>query len=129
MPTPARIALAALLTAGPALAQPAATLNEPCEAKDPTTAEINSREGVRLAKEGRFGEAVALFRIATRLDPCAPEHPLLLARALARQLGLPYVDPLQARVDHSLLRRLPQPMISSSAVSPKPAARNSASGS
>ncbi len=85
MPTPARIALAALLTAGPALAQPAATLNEPCEAKDPTTAEINSREGVRLAKEGRFGEAVALFRIATRLDPCAPEHPLLLARALARQ--------------------------------------------
>ncbi len=85
MPTPAHLALAALLLAGPALAQPAATLNEPCEAKDPTTAEINSREGVRLAKDGRFGEAVALFRIATRLDPCAPEHPLLLARALARQ--------------------------------------------
>ncbi len=56
----------------------------PCEAKDPTTAEVNSREGVRLAKEGRYGEAAALFRIAVRLDDCAPDHQLLLARSLAR---------------------------------------------
>jgi tetratricopeptide (TPR) repeat protein len=56
----------------------------PCEAKDPTTAEVNSREGVRLAKEGRYGEAAALFRIAVRLDDCAPDHQLLLARSLSR---------------------------------------------
>ncbi len=58
--------------------------DERCKALDPTTAEVNSREAVRLAKEGRFAEAVPLFRIAVRLDPCAPDHRLLLARALAR---------------------------------------------
>jgi tetratricopeptide (TPR) repeat protein len=57
---------------------------EACEARDSTTAEINGREGVRLAKAGQFEEAVALFRIAVRLDACAPEHKLLLARGLAR---------------------------------------------
>ncbi len=56
----------------------------PCEARDPTTAEVNSREAVRLAKEGRYEEAAALFRIAVRLDECAPDHQLLLARSLAR---------------------------------------------
>lgn len=55
-----------------------------CESKDPTTAEVNSREGVRLAKGGKYREAVPLFRMATRLDGCAPDHLLLLARALAR---------------------------------------------
>jgi len=72
--------LLTLLLSGPALAQEA----PPCDAKDPTTAEVNSREGVRLAKEGRFEEAAALFRIAVRLDGCAPDHQLLLARSLAR---------------------------------------------
>ena len=79
---------AALTLALPAIAQDSPSAELPagpaCEARDPTTAEINSREGVRLAKESRFGEAVALFRIATRLDPCAAEHELLLARGLAR---------------------------------------------
>jgi len=70
---------AALVGVSPAAAQPA-----DCEAPDPTTAEVNSREGVRVAKSGRFEDAIPLFRIAMRLDPCAPEHPLLLARALAR---------------------------------------------
>lgn len=55
-----------------------------CESADPTTAEINSREGVRLAKAGQFLEAVPLFRIAARLDACSPDYLLLLARALAR---------------------------------------------
>ena len=35
---------------------------------DPTTAEVNAREGVRLAKAGQFEQAVPLFRIAVRLD-------------------------------------------------------------
>ncbi|MEZ4463709.1 MAG: hypothetical protein R3F60_11625 [bacterium] len=56
----------------------------PCEAQDPTTAEVNAREGVRLAKKKQFVEAVPLFRIAVRLDGCSPEYPLLLARGLAR---------------------------------------------
>ena len=55
-----------------------------CASQDPTTAEVNSREGVRLAKAGSFEEAIALFRIAVRLDACAAGHQLLLARALAR---------------------------------------------
>lgn len=70
--------LLVLLWGAPVAAQ------EECEAKDPTTAEVNAREGVRLAKEGRFEEAVPLFRVAVRLDPCAPAHELLLARGLAR---------------------------------------------
>lgn len=78
------VALATLLamSASPAMAQEQPT--EPCEPKDRTTAEVNSREGVRLAKAGRYEEAAALFRIATRLDACASEYELLLARALAR---------------------------------------------
>lgn len=66
--------------AGPAAAQDA----DECEPKDPTTAEVNVREAVRLAKQKRFKEALPLFRIAVRLDECAPEHHLLLARGLAR---------------------------------------------
>ncbi|MCA9543962.1 MAG: hypothetical protein KC613_06210 [Myxococcales bacterium] len=71
--------LIAALTAGPALAHAAV-----CDPVDPTTAEVNAREGVRLAKAGKFAEAVPLFRIAVRLDACAPEHQLLLARGLFR---------------------------------------------
>ncbi|MCB9548621.1 MAG: hypothetical protein H6706_22680 [Myxococcales bacterium] len=56
----------------------------PCDAQDPTTAEVNAREGVRLAKKKQYAEAVPLFRIAVRLDGCSPEYPLLLARGLAR---------------------------------------------
>ncbi|MGK0358744.1 MAG: tetratricopeptide (TPR) repeat protein [Bradymonadia bacterium] len=55
-----------------------------CEPKDPTTAEVNVREAVRLAKQKRFADALPLFRMAVRLDGCAPEHYLLLARGLAR---------------------------------------------
>lgn len=55
-----------------------------CDPKDPTTAEVNVREAVRLAKQKRFADALPLFRIAVRLDDCAPEHHLLLARGLAR---------------------------------------------
>ena len=55
-----------------------------CVSPDRTTAEVNAREGVRLAKQGRFNEAAALLGIAVRLDPCAPDHHLLLARAQAR---------------------------------------------
>ena len=68
----------------PAAPDPPPPGPEICEARDSTTAEINGREGVRLAKAGQFEEAVALFRIAVRLDACAPEHKLLLARGLAR---------------------------------------------
>jgi tetratricopeptide (TPR) repeat protein len=55
-----------------------------CEPQDPTTAEVNVREAVRLAKQKRFADALPLFRVAVRLDGCAPEHHLLLARGLAR---------------------------------------------
>ena len=73
----------------PVKAPPAADvalLDEPeeCEPKDPTTAEVNVREAVRLAKQKRYGDALPLFRVAVRLDDCAPEHHLLLARGLAR---------------------------------------------
>ncbi|MCA9545282.1 MAG: Flp pilus assembly complex ATPase component TadA, partial [Myxococcales bacterium] len=57
-------------------------------------------------------------RIGERLVDMGVVADEAVARALARQLGLPYVDPLQARVDHSLLRRLPQPMISGRRVLP-----------
>lgn len=57
---------------------------EDCEAPDPTTAEVNSREGIRLAKAGQFEAAVALFKLARQLDPCSAEYPFLLARALVR---------------------------------------------
>lgn len=69
-----------------ALTAPTAWAQAPaeCEAKDPTTAEINAREGVRLAKAGKFAESVPLFRMAVRLDTCDPGHLLLLARGLAR---------------------------------------------
>lgn len=71
-----------------ALPEPVPTLPAesatPCESTDPTTAEVNGREGVRLAKAGKYGEAVPLFRMAVKLDGCAPDHLLLLARALAR---------------------------------------------
>ena len=72
--------LGAALFTSPAAAQALAE----CEATDPTTAEVNAREGVRLAKAGKFADAVPLFRMAVRLDACAPEHLLLLARGLAR---------------------------------------------
>ncbi len=74
-----------------------------CVSPDPTTAEVNAREGVRLAKQGRFNEAAALLGIAVRLDPCAPDHHLLLARAQAR-MG----DGAAARKGYSLvLERFP----------------------
>lgn len=57
----------------------------PCTPPDPITAEVNAGEGVRLAKDERFDEAAALFRIAGRLDPCTPRYPFLLGRALERQ--------------------------------------------
>jgi tetratricopeptide (TPR) repeat protein len=57
---------------------------EPCVSSDATTAEINSREGVRLAKLSQFAEAVPLFRMAVKLDACSANNQLLLARALAR---------------------------------------------
>lgn len=76
----APVFIAALLGAASAFAQEAAE----CEPKDPTTAEVNVREAVRLAKEKRYEDALPLFRVAVRLDACAPEHHLLLARGLAR---------------------------------------------
>lgn len=79
---PAIVGAAALLLASPASAQGPVAAD--CEAKDPTTAEVNVREAVRLAKQKRYEEALPLFRIAVRLDECAPEHHLLLARGLAR---------------------------------------------
>lgn len=74
--------LTASLAAGPGWAQ--APAQPACESIDPTTAEVNVREGVRLAKAGRFDQAVPLFRMAVRLDACAPDHLLLLARGLSR---------------------------------------------
>jgi len=71
------------LALGLLLVLPAAA-HAACEPQDPTTAEVNAREGVRLAKKKQFAEAVPLFRIAVRLDACSPEYPLLLARGLAR---------------------------------------------
>lgn len=75
-----------------------------CEPKDPTTAEVNVREAVRLAKQKRFADALPLFRIAVRLDDCAPEHHLLLARGLAR---LQKWDESREHYE-SVVRRFPQ---------------------
>ncbi len=55
-----------------------------CEARDPVTAEINAREAVRLAKNEKYEEAVALFRMAVSLDACEPKYRLRLAKALRR---------------------------------------------
>lgn len=63
----------------------AALATEPCVARDPVTAEINAREGIRLAKAENFEAAEALFLTATRLDPCMPKYPYLLGRAHERQ--------------------------------------------
>ncbi|MBU0551276.1 hypothetical protein KKB55_08280 [Myxococcota bacterium] len=76
--------LALLLLSTMAHAQAPSRDEDECESRDPTTAEVNSREGVRLAKEGQFRAAIALFRIAVNLDQCAPDHRLLLARGLSR---------------------------------------------
>ena len=80
-------AFALALVAGPAsvLAQGGGGVVGECVAPDPTTAEVNAREGVRLAKAKQFDAAIALFRVASSLDPCAAEYLLLLARALARR--------------------------------------------
>jgi tetratricopeptide (TPR) repeat protein len=88
---PAGVGLLAALVAAPVVAAP-------CEAIDPTTAEVNAREGVRLAKNKQFTEAVPLFRIAVRLDACSPEYPLLLARGLART-----EQPDEARSNYKLV--------------------------
>jgi len=78
-----RVAALCLLLALPAGAQvPAAST---CTARDPVTAEINAREGIRLAKAAQFGDAEALFKTAARLDECMSKYPWLLGRALERQ--------------------------------------------
>ncbi len=96
--------LLALAVAGaplsPALAQAPA---EACVARDPVTAEINAREGIRLAKDGNFEAAEALFMTATALDPCVAKYPYLLGRAHDRQ------DDLQAAATayQSVIDRFP----------------------
>ncbi len=80
-----RSLLYTLLTfaAPPVGAQPVEA--QPCVARDPVTAEINAREGIRLAKAEQFAAAEALFATAARLDPCMPKYPYLLGRAHDRQ--------------------------------------------
>ena len=97
--------LAVLCAASIASAQGAPVgVDGECEPKDPTTAEVNVREGVRLAKQKRFADALPLFRIAVRLDDCAPNHHLLLARGLAR---LEKWDESRENYE-TVLRRFPQ---------------------
>lgn len=55
-----------------------------CESVDPTTAEVNSRQGVEMARQGDYEGALALFRVASKLDACEAEYPMLQARALTR---------------------------------------------
>ncbi len=63
---------------------PSTAFSQECEARDPTTAEVNSREAVRLAKNGEYKSAAALFRMAIQLDECDPSYRLLYARTLKR---------------------------------------------
>lgn len=67
------------------IAAPALALAQgQCTPVDPITAEVNSRQGVEMAQQGDYEGALALFRVATKLDACEPEYPLLQARALER---------------------------------------------
>ncbi|MFN3200868.1 MAG: tetratricopeptide repeat protein [Bradymonadia bacterium] len=70
---------AALLAPHGALAQAGQ-----CTPTDAVTAEVNSRQGVEMARQGDYEGALALFRVAAKLDACEPEYPLLQARALGR---------------------------------------------
>lgn len=81
-PAAVALTLASALAIGPtvAAAQPAG----PCAPTDPVTAEINAREGIKLAKAGEFSAAAALFNTALRLDACEARYPYLLGRALER---------------------------------------------